>query len=114
MEYIRALLHKEGDILERAWTYEGMSLSKLRELVMDREAWVTAVHGVAKSWTRLSDWTGLMRRLMTPQCNQFLGLKKKKVQDFSGGPVVKAPHLQSTGVDSINKDPTCPAARTKS
>ena len=36
-----------------------MCLSELRELVMDRQAWHAAIHGVAKSWTRLSDWTEL-------------------------------------------------------
>ena len=36
-----------------------VSLSELRELVMDRKAWSTAIHGVPKSWTRLSDWTEL-------------------------------------------------------
>ena len=36
-----------------------MGLSGLRELVMDREVWSAAIHGVAKSQTRLSDWTEL-------------------------------------------------------
>ena len=40
-----------------------MSLSKVRELVIDREAWCAAVHGVAMSWTWLSDWTDIFNRL---------------------------------------------------
>ena len=38
---------------------DGRELSELQELVMDREAWSAAIHGVAKSRTRLSDWTEL-------------------------------------------------------
>ena len=39
-----------------------MSLSRLREFLMDREAWRAAIHGVAKSRTRLSEWTELIRK----------------------------------------------------
>ena len=56
-----------------------MSLSKLQELVMDREAWCAAVHRVTKRWTWLSDWTELIWNLRL-----FLyitGLSKEALDD---------------------------------
>ena len=41
------------------YNFSLLIMSQLRELVMDGEAWRAAIHGVAKSWTQLSDWTKL-------------------------------------------------------
>ena len=55
-----------------------MSLSKLQEIVKDREAWRAAVHGVTKSWTRLSNFTfdsleGLMLKLKLQYFGYLMG-----------------------------------------
>ena len=59
----------------------GVSLSELRELVIDREAWRAAIHGVPKSRTRLSDWTEL-------KANKLM-MAQQKVQDSVQGCIAK-------------------------
>ena len=70
-----------------------MSLSELREMVMDREAWRAAIHGVAKSRTWLSDWTELKvygdsdkRYVAQPWSNGVQREESQKAfwEDFSG------------------------------
>ena len=51
-----------------------MNLSRLRELVMDREAWRAAIHGVAKSRTQLSDWTELKVQSKRQRLGWYWGL----------------------------------------
>ena len=53
-----------------------MSLSKLLELVMNKEAWSGAAHGIVKSWTWLSDWTEPVKDVNHVKRNEITYLKK--------------------------------------
>ena len=75
-----------------------MSSGGLRELVMDREAWRALVHGIAKSWTWLSDWTGLKVSLDRPLVGTALaqpapGLGRARAWGWWWGQSVRAAHL---------------------
>ena len=60
-----------------------VSLSELWELVMDREAWRAVIHGVAKSWTRLSNWTELRPGLTSVNQQFFFPYRKTPSQCVS-------------------------------
>ena len=97
-----------------------VSLSELRELVMDREAWRAVVHGVTKGWTRLSDWTelrthsrevNLLADRWEPSAQQQWRLEREQQPGFPG-PVVKSlPSVQGTRVQALSwEDSTCRGA----
>ena len=72
-----------------------MSLSKLQEMVKDREVWSAAVYGVAKSQTRLSNWTTKLSSLATAQILNFDTILAYRLQAMDCDSTIKAPSLET-------------------
>ena len=87
-----------------------VSLSELREFGMDREAWRAAIHGVAKSRTRLSDWAELnwIQKKKEKQKNEvgepLIWAKVSVESEFSGNIIINQFHLNTGFFNQLDKE----------
>ena len=91
-DWLEKMLGKTEGKRRKGWQRKGwmdsiidsmdVSLSKLREMVKDREAWHAALHGVAKSRTWLSDWTTAISNLLNPSGNARSSRKTSLIPSF--------------------------------
>ena len=87
-----------------------MSLSELRELVMDREAWHAVIHGVAKSRTWLSDWTELkLQPKVTWHMQKYENVTQSENKDFNEGWLCDDPN---TGISKQGEKAIAPHSST--